>query len=92
MAAMLQNPALLSALEGRLGQLIGKSSGYIESLPKAVKRRVVALENLQYEHRKLDVQFRAEVLELEKKYLTKHAPLYQKVRVVQSAVGLTCDF
>ncbi|KAJ2672146.1 histone chaperone, partial [Coemansia sp. RSA 1285] len=30
------NPALLNMLQGRLGSLIGASSGYVEALPKAV--------------------------------------------------------
>lgn len=41
------NPALMNALQGRINDLIGKSSGYIESLPKNVLNRVHALENLQ---------------------------------------------
>jgi len=34
-------------IQGQLGTLVGKSSGYIESLPKQVRRRITALENIQ---------------------------------------------
>jgi nucleosome assembly protein 1-like 1 len=65
-------------VEARLGTLIGKSSGYIENLPVAIRRRVAGLKGIQKEHAKLEVQFQEEVLELEKKYLTKFAPIYEK--------------
>lgn len=42
-----QNPALLNALQSRLGALVGRPSGYLDSLPADVKRRLNALKNLQ---------------------------------------------
>ncbi len=65
-------------IQGRLGTLIGRSSGYVESLPTPVRRRVAGLKGVQKEHAKLEAQHREEVLELEKKYLAKCAPLYEK--------------
>eukprot|EP00158_Paraphelidium_tribonemae_P002900 Partr_v1_DN25769_c0_g1_i1_m74702 putative Nucleosome assembly protein len=73
-----QNPQLLDALQGRLGQLVGKSSGYVESLPAPVQKRIAALENVQSECRDLTREFHREVLELEKKYELLYAPLYGK--------------
>ncbi|KAK3378170.1 putative nucleosome assembly protein I [Podospora didyma] len=73
-----QNPQLVSLIQGRLGSLVGKSSGYIESLPVDVKRRVAGLKGLQKEHSKLECEFQEEVLQLEKKYFAKFTPLYQE--------------
>lgn len=73
-----QNPKLVSLIQGRLGSLVGRSSGYIESLPPSVRRRVAGLKGVQKEHSKLEVQFQEEVLELEKKYFAKFTPLYEK--------------
>ncbi|KAJ5270653.1 hypothetical protein N7505_006411 [Penicillium chrysogenum] len=58
-----RNPALVSMIQGKLGQLVGRSSGYIESLPPP--SAAVSL-------------FQEEVLELEKKYFGKFTPLYQR--------------
>jgi nucleosome assembly protein 1-like 1 len=73
-----QNPALINMIEGRLGTLVGRSSGYIESLPPSVRRRVAGLKGVQKEHSKLEAEFQEEVLQLEKKYFAKFTPLYEK--------------
>lgn len=72
------NPGLVSMIEGKLGSLVGRSSGYIESLPPVVRRRITGLKGIQKEHSKLEAEFQEEVLQLEKKYLAKFTPLYQK--------------
>ena len=73
-----QNPALVSMMQAKLSGLVGRSSGYVESLPANVRRRVAGLKGVQKEHAKLEAQFQEEVLELEKKYFQKFTPLYQK--------------
>lgn len=65
-------------IQGRLGSLVGRSSGYVESLPHQVRQRVAGLKGVQKEHSKLEAEFQEEVLELEKKYFAKFTPLYQK--------------
>jgi len=65
-------------IQNKLGGLVGQSSGYIESLPANVQRRVAGLKGVQKEHGKLEAQFQEEVLELEKKYFAKFTPLYQR--------------
>ena len=65
-------------IQGKLGSLVGRSSGYIESLPTHVRRRVTGLKGIQKEHAKLEAEFQEEVLNLEKKYFAKFTPLYQK--------------
>ncbi|KAI0157480.1 hypothetical protein GGR57DRAFT_491263 [Xylariaceae sp. FL1272] len=73
-----QNPQLLNLIQGRLGNLVGRSSGYIESLPLPVRRRVAGLKGIQKDHSKLEAEFQEEVLQLEKKYFAKFTPLYTK--------------
>ncbi|KAI2641810.1 nucleosome assembly protein [Hypomontagnella submonticulosa] len=73
-----QNPKLVQMIQGRLGSLVGRSSGYIESLPATVRRRVAGLKGIQKDHSMLEAQFQEEVLQLEKKYFAKFTPLYEK--------------
>ena len=87
-----QNPKLVSMIQGKLGSLVGRSSGYIESLPVPVRRRVAGLKGVQKEHAKLEAQFQEEVLELEKKYFAKFTPLYEKrAQIVNGAAEPTED-
>ncbi|OTB05792.1 hypothetical protein M426DRAFT_56270 [Hypoxylon sp. CI-4A] len=73
-----QNPKLVQMIQGRLGSLVGRSSGYIESLPAVVRRRVAGLKGIQKDHSKLEAEFQEEVLQLEKKYFAKFTPLYEQ--------------
>ncbi|KAI9750466.1 MAG: hypothetical protein M4579_006456 [Chaenotheca gracillima] len=81
-----QNPKLVSMIQGKLGSLVGRSSGYIESLPVSVRRRVAGLKGVQKQHAKLEAEFQEEVLQLEKKYFAKYTPLYEaRAKVVNGA-------
>ena len=63
-----QQQAILTQLvQGKLSTLVGKSSGYIESLPLEVKRNVEALKGVQIQYTKLQMDHKKEVLELERK-------------------------
>ncbi|KAJ4543461.1 histone chaperone [Exophiala dermatitidis] len=73
-----KNPALVSMMQQKLGSLVGRSSGYVESLPTPVRRRVTGLKGIQKDHAKLEAEFQEEVLQLEKKYFAKFTPLYEK--------------
>ncbi|MCJ1256605.1 hypothetical protein MMC24_004429 [Lignoscripta atroalba] len=85
-----QNPKLVSMIQGKLGSLVGRSSGYIESLPTPVRRRVAGLKGVQKEHAKLEAEFQEEVLQLEKKYFAKFTPLYEKrAKIVNGAAEPT---
>ncbi|CEP17125.1 hypothetical protein [Parasitella parasitica] len=66
------NPALMSMLQGKLGNLVG------EPLPAAVQRRINGLKYLQSKHTELEGKFQEEVLALEKKYLELYRPYYDK--------------
>merc|ERR1712098_301050 len=48
-AQLMKNPGVLAALQDRLSSIVGSPSGYIQSLPKEVKRRIKALKKLQNE-------------------------------------------
>ena len=87
-----QNPKLVSMIQGKLGTLVGRSSGYVESLPAPVRRRVAGLKGVQKEHAKLEGEFQEEVLQLEKKYFAKYTPLYEKrAKIVNGAAEPTED-
>jgi nucleosome assembly protein 1-like 1 len=80
------NPALVSMMQAKLGTLVGRSSGYIESLPASVRRRVAGLKGIQKDHSKLEAEFQEEVLQLEKKYFAKFTPLYEnRAKIVNGA-------
>jgi nucleosome assembly protein 1-like 1 len=69
---------MLSAISSRLGTLVGKPSGYLETLPQSVQKRIKALKKLQTEHEEIDRKFEEEVRLLELKYHELHKPLLQK--------------
>ncbi|PIO29906.1 hypothetical protein AB205_0157080 [Aquarana catesbeiana] len=77
-AQMMQNPQILAALQERLDDLVGTPTGYIESLPKVVKRRVNALKNLQVKCAQIEAKFYEEVHALERKYADLYQPLFDK--------------
>ena len=65
-------------IQGRLGSLIGRSSGYVESLPPPVRQRVAGLKAIQQDHSKLEARFQERVLELEKEFFALYTPLYER--------------
>jgi len=75
---MLKNPAVLAALQGKLDSMAGSMSGYIQSLPAPVKRRLKALKKIQMETTKIEAKFYEEVHKLECKYHQLYTPLYDK--------------
>ena len=76
--SLLQDPNVMAALQGKLSTMIGANSGYIQSLPAPVKKRLKALKKIQFEATKIEAQFYEEVHQLECKYHTKLEPLYSK--------------
>ncbi|KAI5480200.1 nucleosome assembly protein 1-like 1 [Pseudohyphozyma bogoriensis] len=82
LAGLASNPAFASLVQGRLSSLVGRSSGYIESLPAPVRRRITGLKGVQAEHAKIEAEFQKEIFELEKKFAEKYRPLYEKRRAL----------
>ena len=62
---MMQNPQILAALQERFDGLVETPTGYTESLPRVVKRRVNALKNLQVKCAQIQAKFYEEVHDLE---------------------------
>ncbi|KAL4063743.1 hypothetical protein V8B97DRAFT_678472 [Scleroderma yunnanense] len=82
--------AMLGLVQGRLADLVGRSSGYIESLPVEVKKSIEALKGVQVKQNELQNQFRRECLELEKKYLEFQKPLYERrIAIISGAAKAT---
>jgi len=75
-SALLQDPAVMAALQGKLGSMVGQSSGYIASLPAPVKKRIKALKKIQLESTKIEAKFYEEVHKLECKYHLLYSPHY----------------
>merc|ERR1712165_428894 len=75
---ILMNPAVMAALQGKLDSMAGTLSGYIDSLPAPVKKRLKALKKIQLETTKLEAKFYEEVHQLECKYHQLYTPLYEK--------------
>src|SRR5271167_2139817 len=84
---MFQNPALVSMIHGKLDTLIGRPSGYIESLPRAIRERLTGLKSVQADYSQLELKFQEEILELEKKYLEKYRPLYERRAEIVNGVS-----
>ncbi|CAK7890974.1 nucleosome assembly protein 1 [[Candida] anglica] len=72
------NPVLLSMIQGKLGDLVGQQSGYVDSLAKPVKNRVYGLKSIQQKQMQLEAEFQKELLNLEKRYFKKYEPLYER--------------
>jgi len=76
--SLLQDPNVMAALQGKLSTMIGSNSGYIQSLPAPVKKRLKALKKIQFDSTKIESEFYKEVHSLECKYLEKFTPLFTK--------------
>lgn len=55
-------------LQGRLNTMIGKTSGFLETLPRQMRARIEFLRELQDKHDDLYDEYNKELLELRKKY------------------------
>uniref|UniRef100_A0A8C9GQR6 Nucleosome assembly protein 1 like 4 n=1 Tax=Piliocolobus tephrosceles TaxID=591936 RepID=A0A8C9GQR6_9PRIM len=77
---VMQNPRVLAALQERLDNVPHTPSSYIETLPKAVKRRINALKQLQVRCAHIEAKFYEEVHDLERKYAALYQPLFDKRR------------
>lgn len=77
-AQVMQNPQVLAALQERLDSVAHTPSSYIETLPKAVKRRINALKHLQVKCAHIEAKFYEEVHELEWKYAALYQPYFEK--------------
>jgi len=77
-AKLLRDPAVMAALQGKLNSMVGTNSGYIQSLPASVKRRLKSLKKLQFDAMKIEAKFYEEIHELEMKYQKLYDPLFEQ--------------
>lgn len=93
---LMKDPKVLAALQQKLGSMVGTPSGYIESLPEVVQRRVRALKGLQLETLNILSKFYLEVHELEQRYHKQYTALFdRRASVLQGSYEPTdaeCDF
>ncbi|XP_059168530.1 nucleosome assembly protein 1-like 1 isoform X2 [Physella acuta] len=82
---LMKNPGVLAALQDKLCSIVGSPSGYIQSLPKEVKRRIKALKKLQNEVINVEAEFYKEVNALELKYAPKYSQLFEKRKEILTA-------
>jgi len=90
-AQLMKNPGVLAALQDKLSSIVGAPSGYIQSLPKEVKRRIKALKKIQNEIINTEAEFYKEVNLLEQKYGPKYTALFEKRKEVVSATREPTD-
>eukprot|EP01089_Gocevia_fonbrunei_P008893 TRINITY_DN2069_c0_g2_i1.p1 TRINITY_DN2069_c0_g2~~TRINITY_DN2069_c0_g2_i1.p1 ORF type:complete len:432 (-),score=165.13 TRINITY_DN2069_c0_g2_i1:144-1439(-) len=69
---------LLKLVNSKFGDMMGQSSGYIETLPKEVQSRIKALQDLNKEATEVDKKLEAEVRALEIKFHKEYAPIFIK--------------
>ena len=70
---------MVKAMEKALGNLVGNSSGFLESLPRPVKARISYLEELQDEYNRLEEELEEQMKELELKY----KPFFGRLGIAQ---------
>ena len=88
--------ALAGLVHDRLAGLLGKSSGYIASLPEEVKRSLEGLKGLQVQQTALQNKYKMECLELEKKvclcdYRFSFSFLSLPITVVSFSLSVSSD-
>ncbi|BFZ05232.1 hypothetical protein BsWGS_08270 [Bradybaena similaris] len=82
---LMKNPGVLAALQDKLCSIVGSPSGYVQSLPKEVKRRIKALKKLQNEIINIEAEFYKEVNALELKYAPKYSNIFEKRKDILNA-------
>jgi len=79
---LLKDPSVLASLQESLYKYLGSPSGYIDSLPEPMRKRIKALKKIQLEYTNIEADFYKEVHALEVKYDKKHQSLYAKRKVI----------
>lgn len=89
--SLLQNPEVMAAFEQKLAGMVGRKSGYIEGLPKSIKRRLKALKRLQFDYHNTESKFYEELHALECKYEELQKPILEKRRAIVAATKEPTD-
>uniref|UniRef100_A0A2K6AKM9 Nucleosome assembly protein 1 like 4 n=1 Tax=Mandrillus leucophaeus TaxID=9568 RepID=A0A2K6AKM9_MANLE len=78
MDQVMQNPGVVAAFQERLDNAPHTPSSYMETLPKAVNRRINALKQIQVRCAHIEAKFYEEVHDLGRKYTALYQPLFIK--------------
>lgn len=93
---VMSDPSALALMQSKLQGMVGMPSGYYDTLPAVVKRRVKALKKLQVESLKIEAKLSEEMHALECKYAAMFEPMNKKrTEIVNGTVEPTdeeCDF
>ncbi|KAL1790433.1 nucleosome assembly protein 1-like 1 isoform X1 [Sigmodon hispidus] len=82
---------ILAALQERLDGLVDTPTGYLESLPKVVKRGMNALKNLQVKCAQIEAKFYEGVHDLKRKYAVLYQTLFDKRFEIINAIYETTE-
>jgi len=77
-AQVMNNPEALALMQSKLAGMVGTMSGYYDTLPQVVKRRVKALKKIQVESLKIEAEIAEAIHELECKFASRFESLYGK--------------
>ncbi|KAG8897360.1 hypothetical protein FRB99_008209 [Tulasnella sp. 403] len=83
--------AMLELVQGKLAGLLGKSSGYIETLPVSVRRRIEGLKGVHTGYTKLEAEYKKELLDLDRKYLALYKPVFERRHAILSGSAEPTD-
>lgn len=86
MAAIVTAPACAQA---RLNRMVGRPSGFIETLPRAVRGRIEYLRSLQEKHDDLEEEYNTELRALEAKYEALYGALCRQLLRYGSPSGVS---
>lgn len=77
-AQVMSDPRALSLIQDRLAGMAGSLSGYYDTLPAPVKRRVKALKKLQVEILSIEAEMYRETHAVECRYASRYDSLFKK--------------
>jgi len=81
-----KDSGLVPHMQKKLNSLIGKTSGYFESLSAPVQNRIKGLKSLHYQKAEIDKQYKKELAELEAKFDKLIDPLYERRKKIVTGV------
>jgi len=77
-----KDSALLPLMQKKLNSLIGKPSGYFESLPAPIQNRIKALKSLHRKKAEYDIEYKKELKALQEKFDKLIDPLYARRKIL----------
>ena len=76
--SLMKDPKFMASVQAKMASMVGRSSGYLESLPDPVQARVRALRKYQLEYNELEAEFMRRICMLENEYRSKFDEVLQK--------------